>query len=120
MPDHDGYPTKEELQSILDFEGTPHEFVNELIENMWWNGGFTVTQEYDDILDERTIKLSISTWGWSGNEDIVGVMKQTWFWFQWWELSRRGGHYTFEIPVDKYRVPLTIGKYGLPHSSIDK
>lgn len=117
---NDEYPTDEQLQSILDFEGTPEQFARELIESLWWHGGFTITQEYDDILDERSIKLRISTWGWSGNEDLIGVMKQTWFWFMWWSASYRGGHYEFEIPVDKYRKPLTIGKYGLPHSNIHK
>ena len=40
---------------------------------------------------------SISTGGWSGNEDIIANMQENIVWWMMhWQSSRRGGHYTFE------------------------
>lgn len=117
MPDHDGYPTREELQAILDFEGTPEQFV-EYINSIWWHDGFRVKSGFDDYLGVK--RCNLSTWGWSGNEDIVGVLKQTWFWMLWWRQSNRGGHYIFEVPTKQWwskKYPMAM---GLPHSDIDK
>ncbi len=41
----------------------------------------------------------ISTGGWSGNESLVGAMRENYiFWAMCWWESRRGGHYIFKIP----------------------
>lgn len=116
MPDHDGYPTKEELQSILDFEGAPTDFMS-IINLMWWHDGFTVKKGRDDFR-KPVMRCYLSTWGWSGNEEIIGVLKQTWFWFLWWRKSRRGGHYEFEIPMSMYTDKFSQ-KMGLPHSRVE-
>jgi hypothetical protein len=43
-------------------------------------------------------RLYLSTGGWSGNEDIITVMKcNHLFWSISWIQSRRGGHYVFEV-----------------------
>ena len=45
--------------------------------------------------------MEYHTGGWSGNEQIVGAMQKTYFWVFYWQLSRRGGHYWFEIKFIK-------------------
>ena len=50
------------------------------------------------------IRDSVSTGGWSGNESIIGAMKEntdylyTFIAFAW----RRGGHYEWRIPNEWY------------------
>lgn len=40
----------------------------------------------------------LSTGGWSGNESLIGAMiENVMFWALFWESSKRGGHYMFEI-----------------------
>lgn len=111
----DEYPAKEELQSILDFEGTPADFI-ELINGLWWHDGFTIKNGRTTFGPVK--RCYISTWGWSGNEDIISVLRQTWFWFQWWSQSNRGGHYIFEVPKDWYskKYPMQM---GMPHSKVE-
>lgn len=114
------YPTNKQLQAILYFKGSPRQFI-EYINSIWWHDGFTVKSGKDDSLLVK--RCTLSTWGWSGNEDIIGVMKQTWFWMLYWRESRRGGHYTFEIPAEGFLKSLTsvsgLINYAMPHASVD-
>lgn len=117
MPDGDGYPTKAELQRILKFKGTPAEFVD-YIDSIWWDRGFMVKDGRNDFR-EPVKRLYLSTWGWSGNEDIIGVLHQTWFRLLWWKQYSRGGHYIYEIPKDKFNVKFQFA-YGLPRSKVEQ
>lgn len=118
MPDPDGYPTKTELQAILDFEGTPEQLIK-YINSIWWGDGFTVKNGRSSSMAGAIKRCFLSTWGWSGNEEIMGVLDQTWFRLLWWHQSNRGGHYIYEIPNDWYfrKYP---EKMGLPHSKVDR
>lgn len=115
------YPTEEQLQAILDFKGSPRQFI-EYIDSIWWADGFTIKPGRDDF-KKGVKRCTLSTWGWSGNEDIIGVMKQTWFWMLWWRKSERGGHYEFEVPNDSFLKSLTsvsgLETFGMPHSNVD-
>ena len=45
-------------------------------------------------------KYEFHTGGWSGNEDIIRAMQDNYlFWGLCWVMSKRGGHYWFEIPI---------------------
>ena len=45
----------------------------------------------------RTNKsLVLITGGWSGNEEIIGVLERTLFWLMFWEESKRGGWFKFK------------------------
>jgi hypothetical protein len=49
-------------------------------------------------VDEDGI-FSVSTYGWSGNEEIIGALEQNYlFWAIFWLESRRGGHFKFKLP----------------------
>lgn len=113
----DDYPTRDELEAILTFEGTPAEFID-YINSIWWHDGFIVKNGRDRLFKKGVKRAYLSTWGWSGNEDIIEVLKQTWLWMLWWRKSERGGHYEFEIPLDKYNVKFQFA-YGLPHSKVE-
>ena len=101
MPTEDGYPTKEELLRILQFEGSPTEFV-EYINSIWWHDGFTVKDGRDTLFKKAVKRCYLSTWGWSGNEEIMEYIDRTWFRMLYWRSTRRGGHFEYEVPKDRW------------------
>jgi len=53
---------------------------------------------------------TISTAGWSGNEDIIDAMQQNFvFWSLYWYSTRVGGHHIFAPP--KVRIELIQHTY---------
>lgn len=110
MPDANGYPTEPELQAILEFTGTPLQFVD-YIQSIWWHDYYSTELAADSVLGQvRSWK--ISTAGWSGNEEIIGYVERTFFHFFYWHQSTRGGHYEFRIPVEKWDKPFFLGEVG--------
>jgi hypothetical protein len=111
------YPTEPELNFIRKFDlqkNSPKELV-EFIESIWayHDWGFKLTKIRDNIPTSTGMgdkpkyhyhyALELHTAGWSGNESIIEALeKNEWFYFFYWESSRRGGHYKFEIPVETY------------------
>lgn len=103
--DDDNYPTDEGLDYLRCFTGTPAELVALLGEVMDAYG--TVTWDgQPDRFDETVNEVRISTGGWSGNEEIIGHLKRSFFWFRYWETSRRGGHFTFHVPPAAWEQPM--------------
>ena len=89
MPDNDGYPTNEELMKVRNWDvvNTSLNKYMEYIKSIW---------QYPEYIRLDSYKWHVSTCGWSGNEEIMGAMKEnTMFWMLYWEQSRRGGHYIF-------------------------
>jgi len=96
----EGYPTDEWIEFINNFktETMPIiEFV-ELLRNNWWrpDWGFRLGRKY-----KGTIKLFLSTGGWSGNEETINAILSNIYlrfllgYSQW----NAGGHYVFEIRI---------------------
>jgi len=59
----------------------------------YWNtdyGTFEVCKEKDG-----TTTVELTTGGWSENEYLIDVICDTWFWFLFWQESKRGGYYKF-------------------------
>lgn len=86
--DEDGYPTEEELEKIKNWKYEDFHGLMEYVKSLWnWDGS-----RFERIEDS----YNISTYGRSGNEDLIFAMKQNnMFWFIYREQSRRGGHYIF-------------------------
>ena len=84
------YPTDEELEIIRNWKTNDFHGLMEYIKPLWNYADCGYWNFENDI-------YSISTGGWSGNEDIIANMQENivW-WMMYWQSSRRGGHYTFE------------------------
>lgn len=119
MPDLNGYPTEEELkhfdrwklsnQNLI--EGfNPVEIVD-YVESIWWapDWGLRLKWGRDRIMKTKVMRLQLHTGGWSGNEDIISKLEQTFFWFMYWDKSERGGHYYFEIPLKAWKEKRLAG-----------
>lgn len=83
------YPTDEELEVIKNWDANDPKGLLEHVRLFWKyadNGYFKVVDgEY-----------RLSTGGWSGNEDIIGALRENHlFWAMHWFQSTRGGHYVF-------------------------
>lgn len=87
-------PSDSALERIRTWPADPGSYPDlmDLVRSIWWAADWGWSQ--------RGRTYSISTGGWSGNEEIIWAMKQNWiFWSQCWWTSRRGGHFVFRLPV---------------------
>ncbi len=106
------YPTEEELkvferwypENYLKDKPSIRELVDD-IESLWhWTDlGFHIKKGKDSLSHKVVMRLYLDTLGWSGNEEIIGVLQNTAFWILFWKKSERGGHYTFEIPLEAWK-----------------
>lgn len=106
--DDDGYPTEECLDYLRCFTGTPRDLVDLLSDVMFAYGRVThlARSSLSDRYGGPFQEVAISTGGWSGNEEIISHLQRSFFWFRYWETSRRGGHYTFEVPHEAWDQPM--------------
>jgi len=89
--DADGYPDEEELKRIR--EWPPQDGYVTLLEYV------RILWRYQDYFTRSSNRYYLSTGGWSGNESLVEALAQNMvFWAMCWRLSKRGGHYEFEVP----------------------
>nr|WP_282580299.1 hypothetical protein [Nocardioides sp. InS609-2] len=106
LVDGDGYPTDEATDLIRSWTGSPRVLVDDLLGPIFEGyGSLTVTRVTDDY-DQPARRVRLATGGWSGCEDAIGDLKRTWFWFGWWESSRRGGAYEFVVPEKSWDEPM--------------
>ncbi len=98
MPDKDGYPTKQELRKVKEWDIDDFTGWFKYIESIWhWDDRARVYRGRN-CFGRRVNKAYLSTGGWSGNESIIDAMQnnKNYLWmFTCWK-SRRGGHYWFE------------------------
>ena len=69
-------------------------------QSIWWHPeyGVVLRRAYRRQSTDRVWRLRLHTLGWSGNEEIIGALKENMmFWQLTWEESKRGGHYKFDI-----------------------
>lgn len=96
----DGYPEQQDIDLIVKLAGgkmtapTPDmnifTLLNELKAIWKWDNYVELNVNSDGW------ELKISTGGWSGHETIISALEGTFFWFLYWQESKRGGHYKFE------------------------
>lgn len=98
--DDNGYPTEDALERIQTFHGTPKELI-EFISEVWWPqgapGGTLRAQQPFPGGGSGWVWYQ-ATGGWSGNEEIIDILRHTYFWMRFWYSEIRGGGYTFHIP----------------------
>lgn len=110
LMDDEGYPTQEALDYIKNWgygftEGEfllgqyyKNENMDDLIEyiqSIWY---------YDDAIVYEDGLLEIHTLGWSGNEEIIHVLKDTMLWAFRHRATQTGGHYYFRIDKDSAKT----------------
>jgi len=100
--DEDGYPTEESLEKLEyvlkgnDIRKAMEAFYSALKENYYTYDGFVGITEVD-VRGEMTKVWQYHTGGWSGNEDIIGILHQSILWSLLIERYDKGGHYYFKI-----------------------
>lgn len=106
------YPSRSQLKRIKDWPHNDHLGMVEYITSIWYlaDWGITVKWGNDEDHGYLVLKMYISTAGWSGNEEILQVLKKTRFWIFHWVESRRGGHSVLYIrpESDGYKL---VSKY---------
>lgn len=60
----------------------------------YWNDDYGT---FDIEEKNNNITLTLTTGGWSENEEIINLISGTMFWFLWWQESKRGGYYKFTM-----------------------
>lgn len=104
MKKENEYPSKEDLDYIRKFDITqaPIEDLRDFVFSIWHWG--------DSFYKSNGRFFELHTGGWSGNEAIVDALTKASrgvFWMVCWRMSKRGGHYYFEIPpklTKQYRM----------------
>lgn len=113
MPDKDGYPTAQELKNLDNYKNHLFGYLEyiKLISN--WGMFLRYT-------GKNVINIEMHTGGWSGNEEIIGHLKQSFFWLFCWQKSVRGGHYYFKVNIKTAGNFTKWGKIGPERRSHDK
>jgi len=105
---NDVYPSEEELEQIKNWDRKQgYKELIDLIQSLWWHPelGFKLYKGRNSILHRSMMKLELHTNGWFGNQEIIKALQDNLFWLLFWEESRRGGHYHFEIPLCWMEAP---------------
>jgi len=100
--DEDGYPTEATLATIAQWSWKDSEGWFQFIQSIWnfadWGWGEI---EKLDPHGNKVKSYSISTMGWSGNEDIIRAMqKNDILWLRSLVSTRVGGHYILQRKID--------------------
>jgi len=97
------YPSEQALRFIrrYDILKAPIEDLRDFVIQEW------EFQDWGTKVKGRRFELH--TGGWSGNESIIAALERSskgMFWFFCWVMSKRGGHFWFEIPIHMTRKHL--------------
>ena len=103
--DDDGYPTTEALEIIELWPYNNETGWFTFIQPLWhlsdW-GWEVLRQPHPNRPEVVFDRYYLSTAGWSGNEEIIrAMMANNMLWSFTWVSSRRGGHYQFEVELEK-------------------
>jgi len=99
MFDKDGYPTKEALQKIKNWDSQDKAGLVEYLQEIWHYPEDIILTPYVKNPTDDGCNLILHTMGWSGNESVIFFLEKNIFWFFHWMKSLRGGHYYFRVPI---------------------
>lgn len=93
------YPTDAELTLIKQWQPQDGTGLLAYVRGLWWNAEWGWDEEDRPPEHVRPYRLySISTAGWSGNEELIGAMRENWMWWnEHWYTHRTGGHFQFRV-----------------------
>lgn len=92
LTDEHAYPTEAALDMIRHWPNEDLPDLFDFIKSIWWMPSWG----WHEVEEEEVTSYHLSTGGWSGNEDIIGAMRNHHiFWMLYWYSSRVGGHFVF-------------------------
>ncbi len=109
MPDDNGYPEEEELERIKKWKVDKSNFDEfmDYVRSIW---------HWPEFVKKVENRYVLVTGGWSGNESVIGAMKENRvFWLMYWQSSERGGRYVFSNIKTEIEEPqsMKIGSFFL-------
>lgn len=109
LKDAEGYPTPEALDKVVMFDhGDDIKGLVDILQAAWNYAPPIVEDGEDEHFEGKKIKIvTMHTVGWSGNEDLITALQnsRSLFWVFFWMESKRGGHYTFHVPLWAWQRP---------------
>lgn len=90
------YPTEKQLSEIASWDNGARgaTALIEYLRSVWYIPKWGLK-----VSGKRVVRLELHTGGWSGNEQIIGALRKSWFWLFFWQKSERGGHHYFTVPA---------------------
>lgn len=103
---------KHELRAIKKWNKKQYIQLPWYIKTVWHWEKYCIISWGKDEYKRHCLLLELHTGGFSPNEEIVKVLQETFFWSMFWQVSKRGGHYYFSIPLEAlgYRDVRTVAK----------
>lgn len=101
--DDDGYPHECDLERIESWHvgDGPLFSLLDFIGRRWSYPDRWIKDDHVDGMGHEVWRCRCSTGGWSGNEDLIGALRENFFaWSLAWYQSRRGGHHEFWVRKD--------------------
>lgn len=95
------YPTDKELKTLGTWDFSTKDNLYGLLsflENNWHYSGSGAF----DLKGKNVLRLRLSTFGWSGNEDRITALQRNIFWTCFWQKSVRGGHHYFKVDLKRF------------------
>lgn len=87
--DEDGYPEDDELKRLSEWPYADVDGLLLFVRELW---------HWPQFAECDGDELRLVTGGWSGNESVIGALKQNMgFWAICWESSHRGGLHVFNL-----------------------
>ena len=118
--DNEGYPTKQELKAIKNWDKNDFLGLIEYVRQRW-NWAVTACQtRWEKASKTGADKRAVLHWelhtgGWSGNESLINaLLENKMFCMMWYYSWERGGHYVFKI--NPYNIGyITVKEYCEKH-----
>lgn len=94
------YPEDKDLRRIAEWPYNDFVSLAEFVANLWAYPNYVDKYETIDEFDRKILRLSLSTGGWSGNEEIIGALRSNHlFYTMCFQRSERGGRHVYDISL---------------------